>query len=167
VDNYPTQYRPLNDQSFEKEPFQAWWQRVGHAFPTVPKNVARQWLWRHWDLSRWGWLPSSTATFTIQMLQPSDVKAVVAWRYPEAKMIEMGRHLLSQRFSVASIMARRRRWPAPPILLSRTDPVPGEPWPDIPIGLNLVEGHRRMEMAKALAADDLLEPNLPIWIIRY
>jgi hypothetical protein len=99
----------------------------------------------------------------------------VCWRPTEAEMIEKGKCMLrkarqmhpSLRYEPASIMARRHEWPAPPILWLRREPIAGEPWDDIPVGLNLVEGHRKVEMAKALAADGLLKPDLPAWIIRY
>ena len=56
------------------------------------------------------------------------------------------------RCSVASIMQRRGRWPAPPILLHHTGALSLRGMPGWPLGYVLIEGNRRIAIAKVLAA---------------
>jgi hypothetical protein len=168
MDGCPERFAPRN-LWINQEPFPQWWSRIGKtAFPTVPEDVARQFLWEHWGLSEWHKLPSATAKFELRPIHIEDVIRAVGWRYSSAEMLAHGHNLLQRKSQVplAAIMFNQGKWPTPPILIDRTRPVPGEP-PDLPTGRILVEGHTRMAIAKALAADGLLKPDLDAWFIQY
>lgn len=174
MDNYPEQLAPIGNDTFRKEPFQVWWTRVSGQFSSVPKNVARQWIWRHWHHSEFCWLPTTGARFDLVFWQPEEINGIKIWREGKNNYADWGDHLLSLatrpknlRYDVAEIMWRRRRWPAPPIVLDNREPVKFAPWGDLPSGFVLVEGNRRLAMAKALARKDRLEHDLPVWLLKY
>jgi len=174
MDNYPNHLQPHGNDTFGKEGFASWWERARASFATVPRNVARQWLHRHWGRSDFGWLPSAGAQFTLEIWQPADVAALQVWREGHPPYDEWGKHLLSLamkppgwRYPVASIMNRHLRWPAPPIAWHRGAPIANEPWDDLPNGFILLEGNRRIAMAKALERRGTLGTNLPVWVLRY
>ncbi len=176
MDSYPKRLSPLNQAGDleEKEPFVPWWERVNAYLPNVPKNVARQWLWRHWGQSDFGWLPTHNVHFQLLEYSPTQIAEVKFWRRTEDELLGYGRHMLNLanrpgRFplSLNRIIARTHRWPAPPIIWDRNKSHPAEPWDDLEEGHNLVEGHKRMEMAKALVDEGLLTDDLPVWLLIY
>lgn len=174
MDNYPQHLEPRGNGTFEKEGFASWWLRARDSFPAVPRNVARQWLHRHWGQSEFGWLPSAGAQFTLEMWQPADVTTVQIYQEGLPPYDQWGEFLIGLgmkptgwRFRVASIMNRRYRWPAPPIVWHRPAPIANESSEGLPTGVVLVEGHRRTAIAKALARRGTLGANLPVWVLRY
>ena len=54
---WPQHLQPLDDDSFDKEPFADWWKRnhdeVGHLHPLL----AEQWVYRHWRHTDFAFLP--------------------------------------------------------------------------------------------------------------
>jgi hypothetical protein len=174
MDNYPEQLAPIDNGAFEKEPFQVWWTRVSGHFPSVPKNVAHQWIWRHWHYSEFSWLPTSGARFDLVSWRPEQIKEIKIFIEGNNNYEDWGDHLLSLatqpknlRYKVAEIMSRRKRWPAPPIVLDNREPIKFTPWEDLPNGFVLVEGNRRLAMAKALARKNQLARDLPVWLLKY
>jgi hypothetical protein len=174
MDGYPKHLEPHGHGTIAKEGFSAWWERARSSFLTVPRNVARQWLHRHWGQSAFGWLPSQGAQFTLEYWQPSEVVALQIWREGTPGYADWGDQLLANaaqskqyRYGVACIMNRRHRWPAPPIVWHRAAPLANEHYSQLPTGFVLVEGNRRIAMAKALARCGLLLPQLPVWVLRY
>lgn len=175
VDNYPDELAPYSDGGGWPEPFSRWWERVHGHYPSVPKNLARQWLWRHWGNSSWRWLPSEGARFSLVLWGPRDVRAVQMWREPEDQAVSYGRDLLTrtrnlprgQRYAPTAIMDRTGKWPAPPLVIDHQGTLPCNPWDDLPRGLVVVEGHRRFEVAKALAKEGRLKDELPVWVLSY
>jgi hypothetical protein len=174
MDNYPEQLAPIGNGTSGKEPFQAWWGRVSEHYPTVPKNVARQWIWRHWQQSDFCWLPTKGSRFELARWQPEEIEVIKIWREGKNKYEDWGDYLLSLatrpknlRYAVAEIMFRRRRWPAPPIVLDNRNSIDFAPWKDLPVGFVLVEGNRRTAMAKALARRNQLARDLLVWVLKY
>ena len=165
MDNYPEALAPQGLNT-EKELFIPWWRRVGPSFPTVPRNVARQWLHRSWGSSPYRWLPSAGAQFTLEIWQPADIALVQI--VGEDDPCGWGEALLELgSFAVSSIMNRRHRWPAPPIVWHRIAPIPNEGPRNLPTGFLLVEGFRRVAIAKALERRGTLAADLPVWVLRY
>src|SRR5262245_37157167 len=168
MDGYPQDLEPRGIGTAAKEGFSAWWVRARDSFPTVPRNVARQWLHRHWGQSRFPWLPSHGTQFTLEFWQPAQVAALKSWHEGTPPYVDWGDDLLADaakpklyRTDLASIMNRHHRWPAPPIVWHRAAPLANEPVSDLPIGFVLVEGNRRVAMAKALERRGLLLAQLP------
>lgn len=91
---------------------------------------------------------------------------------PPARMIAEGRNLLSIEarrgfaYALANVMMRRGTWPAP-IIAMEHDGRFLEQMPDLPLGVVLIEGNRRSEMAYALAEDGKLGNRLPVWLLSY
>ena len=75
MDHYPDQLAPRGNY-FTKEPFATWWVRVRQHLPHVPLNVARQWVWRHWGLSEFGWIPSARTRFQLERWGTSAVATI-------------------------------------------------------------------------------------------
>ncbi len=166
MDGCPERLKPLGVGTINKEVFAPWWRRANSSFPTVPHNVARQWLYRHWCTSEYKWLPSAGAHFTLEVWQPADV-ALVEIR-GEDDPCQWGEQLIADaHHPVARIMNRRHRWPAPPIVWRRTAPLANEGRSDLPTGFLLVEGNRRLAIAKALERRGALAADLPVWVLRY
>jgi len=133
MDDYPQHLKPRGNDTIAKEGFSAWWERAHDSFPAVPRNVARQWLHRHWGGSRFRWLPSHGAQFTLECWQPAEVAAVQIWREGAPPYADWGDQLLADaakpkgyRPRLAWIMNQRCRWPAPPIVWHRTAPLANE-----------------------------------------
>lgn len=171
MDAYPTLLRPVGQETAS---FPIWWGRVSRHFSTVPRNVGRQWLWRHWGLSSWYWLPSAGAHFKLVKVDQECVLRLSALNFPPHEMLSHGVDMLrlasrsnkNYYYPLAGFMNRHKCWPCPPIVLSRRYPVPGD------TGVNdapyiLVEGHQRVCIAKALASGSELAPTLPVWLLEY
>jgi hypothetical protein len=173
MDDYPEHLRPIEQRPFDREPFSMWWSRAQPHFSSVPRNVGRQWIYQHWGNSGYGWLPSRGATFALQTWQPTDVYSLAVDQVTSNECwANWGDQLLANAkeakefVPLLSIMKRRMRWPAPPIVLDNRRPNSGR-LGDLPKSYVLVEGHRRSAMAKALARRGLLSPDLPVWVLSY
>lgn len=172
MDDYPAELAPYEPAPFEKEAFSHWWSRVGNSFPSVPPNVARQWIWRHWGQSTFGWLPSAGAEFSLVSWSPADIAALCVGTRDD--YVAWGEKLLREhasgplRYWVAAVMARRRMWPVPPIVLNYNGVMPLGGMTDCPLSTYvLLEGNRRTAIAKALAARGTLHSGLPVWVLTY
>jgi hypothetical protein len=174
MDDYPETLGPLVPAPFQKEPFPTWWARAQSHFAIVPRNVARQWLWRHWGQSEYGWLPTRGAHFALQVWSPSEVYSLAVHRVESnERWAKWGSDMLkradlpkNQRYPLYSIMKRRKRWPTPPIVLDNRIPIES-PCSDLPAAFVLVEGHQRTAIAKALAQRGQLARDLPVWVLSY
>jgi hypothetical protein len=176
MNNYPKRLTPRGNDTYEKEAFATWWARAEGEFQGVPRSVARQWIFNHWNHSPYGWLPSAGASFRLDHWQSEQVEALAIWNVDDPEeypawgdsLLDLARRPKGIRYGVAEIMARRGEWPAPPIILDHRRELPFPDRPDgLPAGFVLVEGNRRTAMAKALARKGRLRPNLPVWILSY
>lgn len=142
-------------------------------FPGVPRNVARQWIWRHWGQSEYAWIPSRRARFQLEIWPASDIPRIQVPHTRPGEYEDWGAHLVSLykpkykwRYSLAGIMQRRGAWPAPPIVLDNRPIDDFVRTIELPPGPVLVEGNRRLALARHLFRERRLKSQLPVWVIR-
>ncbi|HVI50917.1 MAG TPA: hypothetical protein VM661_06875 [Candidatus Sulfotelmatobacter sp.] len=174
MDNCPEVYAPFNSgNAFRMEPFQAWWRRIGReGYPTVPRNVARQWIHRHWSGgSPYRGLSLAGLTWSLEELEANYLLNTVSVVGDTAQSyVEWGEYLLTEYlhnhwYGVAGAMLRRGVWPAPIIVLDQRSakldqniglPLDGD--------MILIEGNRRLAIARALRERGKLQGKLPVWL---
>jgi len=109
MDNYPEHLAPEFDKyGAIATPFSEWWARVAYAFPSVPEEVAREWLHRHWSYSPFAFLESRYHTFELEIWK-SDNFSKIRWNWNDFKddhlpAIQHGRYL------VEDLGSKHRSW---------------------------------------------------------
>lgn len=173
MDEYPEAHAPKVSDLKGKEPFSVWWARVGSHYPHLPRNVARQWLYRHWGHSEYRGLPSGRLRFELRHCTSDWVAKVQIPRDEPANVAARGAQLVTNglgspnRYRVASIMVRKGTWPAPPIVLDNRKPITAPHFNELPQGFVLIEGHRRLAIAHHLHRCEKLAAKLPVWLATY
>lgn len=167
MDEYPDELSPLGEHP-NREKFAAWWARVGTHFPYVPRNVARQWLYRHWNMgSPFSYIPSAKARFRLEHWGPAEILQVLN-SDPNAEFAPYGHRAFRREVPalwITRVMERRHRWPVPPIVLNNLSGEHRRYGTQLPQGYVLVEGHHRMELAHALLENGVILPMMPLWIL--
>ena len=171
MDDYPEHLAPLNADSWNPESFRSWWARVEEHLPDVPRNVAKQWIHRHWGQSPYRHVPSNTVTFSLQGMTAKEILEIV----PVGKddYAEWGDYLISlytrgeYKRPATGVILRRRVWPAPPIILDNRSP-PQYGWAaELPSALLIIEGNRRLAIAKAMIRTNTFVPSAPVWMMHH
>ena len=66
------------------EPFEVWWQRCGHHFPSLDERVLEQWVHRHWSCSPYFGFPLQHCDCSVERLTTetliSQLGQVDCWR---------------------------------------------------------------------------------------
>ncbi len=183
MDEYPDGLAPLEDEHrLWKEPFQAWWERVGReGFPSVPRNIARHLVHRHWHHSPWMSIKSRAVAFTLECWGSSELLEKVVPASGLNCDVERGEWLLEyllpqkpytgryrqNKTSLAKIMIRRGEWPTPIVIADQTTKRFLEDGGVVPdVDFVLVEGHDRFAIAQALKARGSIKPKLSVWVVR-
>jgi hypothetical protein len=172
MDNYPKKLSPAFDE-VDSVAFSKWWERVHTSYPSVPVDVAQQWLHRHWGLSPFGFLTSSRYSFSRDhwpSTQLSDVKSR-ANGWDIAKTLDRGKYLYSLDTWLVQFMRTHRSFPVPIIILdNRAGAIQGDaslPVDEtVPRSYIVVEGHTRFELATWLRQLGELEPEVEVWVMR-
>lgn len=178
LDNYPQHLAPeFEEGGAPSTPFAEWWARVAASFPTVPGDVARYWLYEHWRHSPFSFLSSRNYDFHEVDWPVEEVCQIRSrWCDYEADGAVCRAHgesiLHLQGYKTAAFMRDAGKPPARLVVLDNQDghlvagkgEVPS--YEDMPAGYILIEGHRRFNMALALAAKGQLKA-LPIWMMRF
>ncbi|WP_234052599.1 MULTISPECIES: hypothetical protein [unclassified Xanthobacter] len=178
MDDYPDHLAPEFDEGGGVvTPFNEWWGRVRYAFPSVPEEVAREWLHRHWRHSPFAFLKSGEHTFALERWSLSEI-ARIRWNgnnfSPDrSDVIAQGRYLVEEHHPMWGLwlteyMLKYKTFPTPPIVVDNFDLHVRDNMPDgfYPAAFLLVEGHKRFEIASYLAESGRMELILPIWVMR-
>jgi len=179
MDNYPSQLAPdLDESGAVATPFGDWWARVEQSYPTVPQEVAKEWLHRHWGHSPFRYLKSSFYEFELQTWPSSrllNVRSVVNNLGDLSERRDHGRYLLEEHpyeLWLVNFMKQNNTFPTPIICLDNRDGhlVPGEGdvpcYPQVPTGIFLVEGHERFAIALHLLEMGTLKEVIPVWMMK-
>ena len=179
MDNYPDNLAPEFDEGGGvATPFEEWWPSVSERFPRVPKQVAKDWLHRHWSHSPFGWLPSPAYYFELVSWPTEGLKRIrTGWSNFAAKPDEAlahGKFLVEEHhrewgFDLVQFMIDHGTFPVPPVAMDNNDGhlsfLRGAPRP-YPEGYLLIEGHLRFNIATYLAAQGRLLSQVPFWLMK-
>lgn len=138
----------------------------------MPRNVARQWIHRHWSggspyrsLSLSGLIWSLEELDTDCLLNTVSVVGDTAKSYAEWGEFLLTEYLRNHWCGVAGVMLRRGVWPAPIIVLDQRSAKLDQ---DVGLPLDgdmiLIEGNRRLAIARALRERGGLQGKLPVWL---
>ena len=172
MDSYPDELAPNFDEGGGViTPFDEWWARVSKSYPTVPKDVAEQWLHRHWGHSHFGFLVSDDYVFELVNFDPEEILNI--WNFSNKDVQEAkktGAYRLTQNFWVRNYMVETLKFPRPIIVLDNLDNHIEEII-DRPHWLKghqkiLVEGHRRHEVAVGMFLKGMLSEPLEMWLMK-
>lgn len=150
---WPDELKPLNEGSFEKEPFDEWWGRHRRALSHLHPQIVEQWVHRHWHHSPFAFLPLESLSWEERAMFGDDILNAV-WReharelHPE---FDYGvfQNAGGEKLPTAAALDRGT-WDYPIIALS----VPSG-WKSVDaerpdVRLVLVEGHQRTRYLNAL-----------------
>ncbi|TRV35839.1 MAG: hypothetical protein EWV70_09525 [Microcystis flos-aquae Mf_QC_C_20070823_S20] len=182
MDNYPDHLAPEFDEGGGvSTPFDEWWLRVKESFPTVPEEVAKEWLHRHWHHSPWEWLPSAQYRFD-RVLWPAEALLEIRCRLNNFKadhtqFIAQGDYLANEHRKkwgglwLTEFMLREGVFPSPPILIDNrdghlVDHQYGDPG-YYPHAFLLVEGHKRFELGRYLLTEGRMKPQLEFYLMSH
>lgn len=145
-----------------RESFNPWWARVADALSNVPKDVAHQWIHRHWGGSPYERMPILQMGFTLETWPLARVLGVGAGPrdYPRGDHIGSIPREFDDRW-LARRMQRNRTWPRPIIVLDN-DP----PSDSALHALQLLEGHTRLSFLRTLATKDIALSVHDVWLAR-
>lgn len=174
MDNYPERLAPKVNRHGHKESFVGWWGRVHASFQAVPRNVARQWIYRHWRKSEFGWLKASEYQFelkkwTAEQILNIQIDGSTHAHYRDdwaAFQVSQAMRLKGRLPALPNIMFRRDTWPTPPIVLATEGRTGNRNLDRLPVGYVLVEGNRRLSFALLILEQGRFRGNHPIWVMR-
>lgn len=180
MDNYPEHLAPEFDEGGGvKTPFNEWWPRVRDDFPTVPEEVAREWLHRHWGHSPYEWLKSADYRFE-RVTRPTEWLKDVRYSLNKfsddfGAVWERGKFLTGEHLNLwggtwlTKYMLGNGDFPTPPILLDNrdrhlVDQMYGDP-DYFPPRYIIVEGHNRFELGYYLSVLGQMKPQLDFYVM--
>lgn len=173
MNNYPEHLAP----EFEfggavATPFEEWWDRVKSQFPRVPKEVAREWLHRHWSHSHFSFLSSNQYEFTKKSHESARLKEILVAReqWIPQNAVLYGKTLYERDLWVGRFMKEHRTFPTPIIALDNSegwlfeeDECPD--WCTPPRQLVLIEGHTRHALGCWMHEIGELVSKVEIWLM--
>jgi hypothetical protein len=163
---------PINwERVYEKEIFDVWYSRVKYAMPNVPRNVAKQWLWRHWGFSDINHYDVRKLIFRISIISLRDVPKIRQRIRDYSSVLTYGAGQLDESIIhlkeggwLPRVMLNRCTWPIPPIVFDNTS---GHLCEDVNVdnkSLVVLEGHRRTSILNHLATVNKALPEHRVWI---
>lgn len=177
MDGYPEELSPdFENGRPPSHRFDRWWERVQSAFPTVPMDAAKYWLYEHWGQSPYGWLPSRQYDFVERDWPLERLKEVrstwCGFSEDQSECIKSGNYLLGEYqrgYETPDYMRELGYPPARLVLLDNRDGHLadfGREDSDIPSErcILLVEGFRRFNLSLALHERGKLQ-RLPVWVM--
>ncbi len=182
MDNYPNELAPEFDEcGAVKTPFHEWWPNVKHAFQNVPETVAENWLHRHWGQSPFSWIPSQSYAFSMEEFPSNNLPDVLnrMHDYEEGsqKALDQGKFICGDHpvrpwrhepLWLVQYMRDHHSFPSPIIVLDNSDnhlattAEISEVANGCPIGLILIEGHRRHQIGLYLHSISQLQDQVSI-----
>ena len=175
MNNYPEHLAPeLNENSRNPiTPFEEWWPRVKHGFPNVPREVAKEWLYRHWGYSPFSWIESKSYNFLLDTIPTSNLKNILNkecnFNENPARAIDYGRSYCNEPHKkyVVKYMIDNGTFPSPIIVLdNRENHLLNNPDANnIPQALILVEGHSRHEIGLYLNTINKMNNYVDIYLL--
>jgi hypothetical protein len=179
MDDYPEHLSPsFHSDGSKKENFDVWWKRVKSYFPDVPEEVARHWIYEHWDQSPYGQLSSSGYDFSLEdwpSNQLTEIRSIWCdYNESNADCVTHGERLVEtdivpgRRYKTAVYMSEHGDFPSPIIVLDNRDGfLKSQPqaFRQIPASYVLIEGHRRFNIALYLQSKGLLRPTVHVWLM--
>jgi len=177
MDNYPEYLAPdFDDYGAVTTPFEEWWPHVQSNFPTVPEEVAKEWLHRHWSHSPYEWIPSKQYEFEL-VDWPSNkldrIRSCLATTGHD-KSIAHGKFLIEDhKLSwLSRYMNEHNDTPTPIIVLDNRDGhlIPGvdttPSYAHMPTAFVLMEGHLRFNSLSYLGSIGRLRETVKVWLMK-
>lgn len=185
MDRFPAHLSPIIDEpSKAKTSFNEWWPKVKSSFPTVPDIIAKDWLYRHWGTSPFGWIPSRSYRFTMEKLPadelPNVLNRVFQFEADNLRALDTGRHICGDHPGVPNrpwsrdpvwllaYMRQHGNFPSPITILDNRDnhlktmPNISDRIRGYPQGLLLAEGHTRHVIGLYLRSIGQFNDAVPI-----
>jgi hypothetical protein len=147
---------PKNWGSFEVEPFEEYYGRVGKLFPNIPKCVFENWIHRHWRNFEGDWLDLDPKTFSFHsgVLTNHEVMIISHVSDWMRTIDNRGDDLIknSQRREtwLAKYVLKYGTWPAPIIILKKENTYSHKRLGKLAVPIQLIEGHTRLSYIRGL-----------------
>lgn len=180
MDNYPDHLAPEFDEGGGvASPFEEWWPRVKDSFPTVPEEVGREWIHRHWHHSPWEWLASADYSFE-RVRWPAQTLLELRYRLNKfdadhTLILAQGDYLANEHRAtwgglwLTNFMLENGEFPSPPIVLDNRDGHLVDHQYEDPDyyarALLVVEGHKRFELGRYLHSLGKMKPDLEFYLM--
>lgn len=66
-------YRPVGEDTFEKESFEEWWQRHSKTLSHLPAKLCEQWVFKHWKNSPYSFIPLESLQCATRVFDTSSL----------------------------------------------------------------------------------------------
>lgn len=153
---WPERLKPVGEGGFDKEPFEAWWERHRRELDHLPTELCEQWIYRHWKGSPFAFLPLDTLVCKAQLLPGSSIIKNVHREYGvqldpgrDRNVFEAGP--LGVPLPTAQAFMDRDTWDYPIVVLRTPSGFEGHASASKDIRWVLVEGHQRHRYLNALS----------------
>lgn len=157
-------------RGFEEEPFADYFGRISCRLPNVPREVAEQWLHRHYPhgVLEYDWVGIRGLTFRLETWSAGRVLEEVAL-HPGDDLVAKHERLLKEDSEVRQSwlgerMLQHKTWPVAPIILENfidlrfpSGVLLGRPY-------HLMEGHHRLGYFRAIHKNAFDSSTHEIWI---
>jgi hypothetical protein len=156
---WPDAWTPINDGTFDQEPFAEWWPRVSRDLEHLDPRVAEQWVHRHWTRSAYfgfdltharSELVRMTTAALIDNVRSVDDRRPGDIADPDHVFTWLNQRDLAK-YEPMRTMNATGTWDMPILVLRSEDgfAYDDDVYPDA--RLWLVEGHQRLRYLRALA----------------
>lgn len=156
--------------AFEREPFEMWWARAEPLLPNVPREVAREWVHRHWcDGPISPHVNLLALVFRLESWDADQIERIARsdrWRREDG--VTDIAHWESVPGFVPRFMLANGRWPSPIVVGRTLSSFPGlqhlfsRGTQAQPI---LLEGHVRLEVWRSMKHESrAMDSTLPVWV---
>jgi hypothetical protein len=145
---------PIGHGKFDKEPFEAWWERNGHRLPDLHPLVAEQWVYKYWRHSPFCHLPLERLSCRLERWPVEHILSDVAWSMPDSDDDpQFNYQVFHGRSSEPGwTMDATRTWNIPPVILEAPDGLLTDIGERPDARYWLIEGHQRRRYLHALAS---------------
>jgi len=177
MDNYPKHLSPDFDESGAiTSNFVRWWALNQQHFKHVPEEVARHWLFEHWDHSPYQWLKSANYDFHKTNWPSKNLQQIRStwddFANDNHGCLHHGKYLAGLDFyQTAKFMIENQQVPAGIIVIDNRDSHLKKDYPDsylaqdLPSTFVLIEGHRRFNLALYLESIHSMEDHIKTWLM--
>jgi hypothetical protein len=168
-------YGPKNWGSFEVEPFEEYYGRIGNLFPNIPRCVFENWIHRHWRNFEEDWLDLDPQSFQFQsaVIKKHEVMIINHVSDWMRTLDNWGDALFENEERretwLAKYVLEYGTWPAPIILLENQNTYLHKRLGKLAIPIQLIEGHMRLAYIRGLIRhkSHSVSDSHKVWYVKF
>lgn len=153
-DTWPDTLSPIGEGSFDKEPFEDWWNRNGARLANLHPQIAEQWVYKHWSLALFKFLELDRLAWSVHQLSTLDYLKNVHLEFGGPCVAEHDYHVFEGAFRGRKTATAENwcdgTWTFPPLVLSTPEGIIGHEGEFPTVRMVVVEGSLRYRYLSCL-----------------